>query len=283
MPEIDNVKTLLNAGAAAVEPETFSASDDAVGELMTAVVPSGYEVRPFDLERHLAPHRAAPRRVKASVTVTDTASWLAYFGKHGSEHSEVYGDVNASTVTAILNAPHGPAEPAWGDHRVTLQLTHSPAWDAWVRLNGQFLPQDQFAEHLEARTPDLREPDAATMLELAQSFQATKGVTFESGSQLASGQRRLQYLETIEGKAGNRGQLDVPSVIKLQVPVWRGIAFAVPLTARFRFRISREGLLLAYVIDQLEDQLDAAWTALLGQLTETLPVPVLAGRAPTYS
>jgi len=149
-------------------------------------------------------------------------------------------------------------------------------------LNGQFIPQETFAEHLEDRTPDLRDPDAATMLELAQSFQATKGVTFESGSQLASGQRRLQYLEQIEGRAGNRGQLDVPSVIKIQVPVWRGIALAVPLTARFRFRISREGLLLAYVIDQLEDQLDAAWTALLGQLTETLPVPVLAGRAPSY-
>ena len=111
----------------------------------------------------------------------------------------------------------------------------------------------------------------------------TLTLTFESGSALKSGERRLQYLETIEGRAGTRGQIDIPSIIKIQVPVWRGVAIAVPMTARFRYRIGREGLRLAYVLDQLDDVLDAAWTSLLGELTDTLPVPVLAGRAPSYA
>ena len=64
--------------------------------------------------------------------------------------------------------------------------------------------------------------------------------------------------------------------------VWRGVAIQVPLTARFRFRIEGGGLRIAYVLDRLEDVLDSAWAALLGEMTETLPVPVLAGQAPSY-
>lgn len=86
-----------------------------------------------------------------------------------------------------------------------------------------------------------------------------------------------------EGRAGSRGQLDVPSQIKIQIPVWRGVAIAVPLTARFRFRIGREGLRLAYVIDRLDDVLDAAWASLIGELSEALPVHVMAGKAPSYN
>lgn len=278
-----DARTLLDAGAAAVNPEQFVADELSTPDVLAAVVPDGYRLTTLDLAGALDPHRSSPRRVHGTATVTDTASWLAYFGKHGSPASEVFGDVNASIVTAILNAPESPDIPHWGDHRVVLQLQLSPAWTAWKRLNGQLLTQEQFAEHLEDRLPDLREPDAATMLELAQTFQATKGVTFESGASLSSGQRRLQYLETIEGKAGNRGQIDIPSQIKIQVPVWRGVAIAVPMTARFRYRIAREGLRLAYVLDQVDDVLDAAWRSLLGELTETLPVPVLAGRAPSYA
>jgi uncharacterized protein YfdQ (DUF2303 family) len=286
MPEIDNdVQILLAAGAAAVEPVEHRAEIDPP-DLLTAIVPDGYRIDSFNVANALAPYREAPSRVRGTAVLTDTLSWLAYFGKHGTDTSEVYGDVKASSVTAILNAPEATGSldrAAWGDHRAVLQLEHAPAWLAWRKLDGQLVSQEQFAEHLEDRSPDLRTPDAATMLELAQSFQATKGVQFESGSALASGQRRLQYLESIEGKAGNRGQLDIPAQIRIQVQVWRGVAIAVPMTARFRFRIGREGLRLAYVLDQVDDVLDAAWSSLLGELTDALPVPVLAGKAPSYA
>jgi uncharacterized protein YfdQ (DUF2303 family) len=282
MPETDNARTLLDAGAASVNTEKFAAGGEAP-DVLAAVVPSGYQLAALDLDKKLAHLKAAPRRVTGTAIVTDTASWLAYFGKHGDADSEVYGDVQASTVTAVLNAPPGERIPAWGDHRVVLQLTHSAAWQAWTARDGKLMSQAAFAEHIEDRTPDLIRPDAATMMEVAQSIQAATGVQFESGSRLHDGQRRFQYMETVEGTAGHRGELDIPTEIQIQVQVWRGIAIAVPMTARFRFRTGREGLQLAYVLDRLEDVEDAAWSSLLGELTETLPVPVLAGQAPTYA
>lgn len=281
--EIDNARTLLNAGAAAAQPLLLSVDTVNLPDLLVGVVPDGYRISSEDVAARLAGYRPAPRRVTGTAVVTGTASWLAYFGKHGSGYSEVYGDVERSTVTAILNAPAASDAPAWGDHRVVLQLAHSAAWNAWIENNGRFMGQTEFAEHIEDRTPDLVRPDAATMLEVAQSIQATTGVQFEVSSKLHDGQRRFQYLESVEGRAGNRGELDIPTEIQIRVQVWRGVAIAVPMTARFRFRASRDGLKLSYVLDRLEDVEDAAWQALLGELTETLPVPVLAGSAPSYA
>jgi len=280
--DIDNVKTLLDAGAASARTASWSGVEGDE-HVLTAVVPDGYKIASLDIARLVAPYQDTPQRVRGTVTLTDTVSWLAYFAKHGSLNSEVYGDVRASTVTAVINAPTDSLTPGWGDHRAILTLEHSDAWRAWTNGNGSLFSQETFAEHLEARTPDLIEPTAADMLELAQSFQATTGVTFESGTRLASGQRRLQYLETIEGRAGQRGQLDVPTQIAIRVQVWRGIDIAVPMTARFRYRIAPGGLALGYVLDRVDDVLDAAWQDLLGDLTGALPVPVLAGRAPTYA
>ena len=190
--------------------------------------------------------------------------------------------MKASTITALLNAPAAPDDPAYGDHRLVLQLEHSAAWKAWIAITGQMLSQTGFAQHIEDRSPDLRTPDAATALELAQSLQATNGVEFEAGSKLQNGQRRFVFRETIEAKAGQRGELDIPPEFELVLQVWRGVAIAVPVTARFRYSIRREGLGMGVVLDRLEDVLDAAWRSLLGELTDTLPVPVLAGRAPSY-
>jgi uncharacterized protein YfdQ (DUF2303 family) len=274
-------QTLLDAGTALAETLELTAGSQATPDLLTAVVPAGYQISSLDVAAIIRKHEGAPRRVRGTATVTDTASWLAYYSKHGTTASEVFGDVQASTVTAILNAPEAQ-DPAWGDHRAVLQLQHSAAWTAWTSHDGQWLAQSTFAEHLEDRTPDLVEPDAASMLELAQSFHATTGVKFESSSRLADGQRRFTYLETVEGKAGQRGELSIPTQIRIQVPVWRGVAIVVPMTARFRYRVQPEGLRLGYVLDRLEDVLDAAWSSLLGELTDTLPVPVLAGQAPRY-
>jgi uncharacterized protein YfdQ (DUF2303 family) len=274
----DTLRDMLALGAVHTEPVHGDNEDGPDG--VYAVVPQGYALVTADLSHMKTP--AHPRRVTGTITVTDTRSWLAYFDKYGDDSSEVFGDVHTSSVTALLNAPSGPDVPEFADHRLVLGLSHSPAWLAWVRANNTWMTQTAFAEHLEDRQPDLVEPDAATMLELAQSFQATSGVQFESGSSLHSGQRRFKYMETVEGRAGTRGELAIPTSITIQVPVWRGVAIVVPMTARFRFRAESSGLKLGYVLDRLEDTLDAAWTSLLGELTEALPVPVLAGKAPTY-
>jgi uncharacterized protein YfdQ (DUF2303 family) len=275
----DTLRDMLALGAVHTEP--FYGDAATAADAMVSVVPDGYTVQVTDLSPYKV-EPPAPRRIKGTITVTDMVSWLAYFAKYRTDDAEIFGDVRTARITALLNAPT-PGMPAYGDHRAVLQLSHSAAWLAWVTNHGKLLTQTAFAEHLEDRSPDLREPDAASMLEIASSIKATKGLDFESGSTLHDGSRRFTYREKMEAKAGTRGQLEIPTEIKILVQVWRGVEIYVPMTARFRYRVTAEGLNLAYILDRLEDTLDAAWADLLRTLTDALPVTVLAGPAPSYA
>jgi uncharacterized protein YfdQ (DUF2303 family) len=278
----DTLDKMLKIGASTIDAVPFHGDDLNEPDAFTAVVPEGYKVAVTDM-RPYKKDPLTPRRLAGTITVTDVVSWVAYYDKHATPGAEIFGDVRSSRITGLLNAPEGPDDPQWADHRLVLQLEHSPAWLAWTGLSGRLLSQEQFAEHLEDRTPDLIEPDAATMLEVAQSIQATNQVNFESRSRLHDGTRVFAYREDVQGQAGQRGELAIPTEIRLRLPVWRGVAVAVEVTARFRFRVAREGLKVGIVIDRLDDQLDAAWASLLGELGETVTTPVLAGPAPQYA
>jgi uncharacterized protein YfdQ (DUF2303 family) len=217
----DTLRDMLRLGASTIEPIPFHGDMPEEPDAFTAVVPEGFKVAVTDM-RPYKKQPAAPRRVTGNITVTDLVSWIAYYDKHETPGAEIFGDVKQSRITALLNAPEGPDDPQWADHRLILQLEHSPAWLAWTALSGRLLSQDQFAEHIEDRTPDLIEPDAATMLEVAQSIQATNQVNFESRSRLHDGARVFSYREDVQGQAGQRGDLYIPTEIRLRLPVWRG-------------------------------------------------------------
>lgn len=242
------------------------------------IVPTREGVKAFDLTGDA--YRDKPRRKTGTTTVRDVESFLAFYGKHASADAEVYADRDASTVTAILDA-HGPygGEPEWQAHRVVLELRHSEAFNAWRSVSGRPMTQLAFAEFVEDHRADIREPDAATVLEMAQTFQATNKVSFKSSQILQTGQRQLSYVEQIDASAGTNGKLVIPSALQLALPVYEGATVADPVTARLRFRIDTEGrLVLIVILDQLDDVLRAAFEGVVADVGEGVPVPVLRGK-----
>ncbi len=281
-----SVQALIAAGGALAEPATFSL-DDAPAAL-TAVVPDGYRLETAYLASNLDPHRPAPRRTRSRVKLDDIASWVLYLSRHGANETstEVYATI-PSRITAILDAP-SEGRPAWGDHRAEILLTRSEAWLSVTAASGQMRSQDAFAEWIEDRSAEIVSPDAATMLEVAQSIQAATSVQFEAGFRVRDGQRVMAYRETTEAKAGSRGELEVPQTIGLRVQVWEHLPIAVPLTARLRTRTGAQGLTLGIVVDQLEAALEAAWDALVLDVQSELSdaginCEVMSGTAPSYA
>lgn len=284
------VVELLAAGAAQIDPTAHTVADGAIPDVLTAIVPAGYRLDDLDLSKydHL---RDRPRRLMGTATLHQPISWLAYVARHAGPGTEVFADVTEDRVTAVLDGPEstpGSSRPGWGQHRAVLDLTPSDAWRAWTNVHDRWLTQDAMAEHLEARTPDLVEPDAATMLEIAQTIKATTGVKFESRSVLHNGERQLRYVESIDGQAGQRGDLTIPQQLTLRLQPWRGADLAVPVTARFRYRINGGQLALGVVLDRITEVKDAAWAALVDELVgglanDEITAPVLAGQPPTYA
>ena len=224
-------------------------------------------------------YQAQPRRKTGTTTVRDVPSFRDYWLKHQrADVSEVYAERETIKVTAVLDA-HGAEDDAtgWGQHRLVLALKYSTAYAAWKTRDGRDMSQEEFAEFLEDNRADIFQPSAAEMLEVAQSIQALSKVDFSSGFRLVDGQRRLTYTESIEAKAGQRGELAIPAEIVLHLPIFDGATGADELVARFRHRLQNGQLRLSYKLDRPDDVVTAAFEGVIGDVAEECGATVLRG------
>lgn len=262
------IKEAADLATAATEPAEL-----ALGGYYTVV--AGGQVHRIDLTGD--EYRDRPRRKRGRTIVRDVASFAAYWRKHAADDiSEVYADRDSLTVTAVLDA-HGEDIPGWAEHRLVLQLQHTNAWHAWASASGREMGQEDFANFLEDNRADIMRPAAAEMLEVAQSIQAVTKVDFAAGHRLVDGQRRIAYTETVESRAGSKGELAIPAEIELGLFVFKGAAVADSVTARFRHRINGGALRLMFKLDRPELVVDAAFGGVVAEVAEQCAATVLVG------
>lgn len=263
-PEVQPIAALAQQAVAPKEVEA--------GGIYLVATASG-DVRKFDLTG--PEHTGTLARKTGTTTVRDAASFLTYYAKHHDDATEVYSDVEALSVTAVLDA-HATDEPRFGGHRLVLGLRRTKAWQQWLALDGKFVDQDTFANFLEDQLPYLVDPDAATMLEIAQSIKATTKAEFQSSSRLQSGERKFAYVEDTKGSAGAKGDLAIPETFKIAVPPFEG-ADAYSMTARFKYRLGGGNLSLGFKLEQPEERAKAAFADVLGAIAADIDTPVLNG------
>ena len=266
MPDIDNVQTIVDTALHTAEPAELEP-----GKYYAFHTRTGVHHVDLTGPEHTG---TLPRKV-GDTTVRDVASFLAYFGKHSDPDSEVYADAERLTVTAVLDA-HQAATPRWNGHTVALKLRTTEAWRQWLALDGKLQTQDAFAEFLEDHLPELVEPDAATMLEIAQSIQAATKVDFQSGTRLATGERQFKYVETVNAKAGQRGELTIPETFRIGLVPFEGSP-GYKLTARLRYRIIDTQLRIGYKLERPADILTSAFNDVVGEIGAAIEQPVMNG------
>ncbi|MEU8035683.1 DUF2303 family protein [Streptosporangium sp. NPDC049078] len=211
---------------------TTRTENDALGDLLaTSALSETLEPGNFYAFKHndhvttidlLDKHLERPRRKKGVVRVEDIASFAQYYKKHADPDSEVYVNIQAGMVTAVLDA-HQETDTdetrddsaRWGEHRLLLILAHTDAWQRWTGKNRELIRQAEFADFIDDNRADIRRPSAAEMLELVQHFQTQKKVTFNSAIVLSNGDRRLTFEEETSAGSGAKGQIEVPSGFRL--------------------------------------------------------------------
>jgi uncharacterized protein YfdQ (DUF2303 family) len=234
-----------------------------------------------ELEDRLAPH---PRRKKGTVHVQDAASFIGYIEKHALPCTEVYADGARRQLVGVINAHEESTtdeaaenKAGHGDHRVQLELLPDPQWTIWTKLDKQWLEQVSFAEHLEDNASDVIEPDAATMIEIAESFLASQSFDFKQSERLASGVVQFRYEETQSARAGHSGDLDIPTTFTLSLAPFVG-ADPVEVTARFRYRLRGGKLSLSYALVDVDKIARQAFLDHVDAVRDTIAPPVFQGR-----
>lgn len=246
----------LNGVAAALDyAETHTLDDEIdLGDHHTLVRRRAGEI----WEVHDTYPTGTPRRSTGTVEVHDAESFVEAIVYRASADSGALGDVvvyaDASTcaLVAVLNDDR-PERPDWRDYRVSLRLTRTEEWAAWVA--GQGLgSQQRFAERIEDGLREIVDPSGAEMLELAQTLHINVGVKCKSGHRLANGETQFTYEEDVQASAGKTGTLSIPNEFTLGIVPFIGMEEQpYEVKARLRFKPPRGGdLQIGYILDRPE-------------------------------
>lgn len=198
------------------------------------VIPEGSELK--TLENYL--HR--PIRKRGVIVMRDTESFNRYVKDESDTTTRIYGNLIDPQFVAVLNDSAG-VNPGWRDFLVVYKCPKSVEWQTWHSSSGTKMTQETFAQFIEDNLPDIANPPAADMLEIAHTLEAKKKVNFASGIRLSNGQNELTYEETIQGTAG-KGKFVVPEQFTLGIPVLEG-GDRYAVDARLRYRIAEGGRL----------------------------------------
>lgn len=251
------------------------------GDVISIIVPDGFSREEVDTEYLLD----QPVRKRGCVDLYTSQSVIDFVRRHKSEQTTtIYASKITHRFVAVINDARGtdsyhenPAE--WADHRATLDLIKTPEWKFWTAHDGDFMDQEAFATHIEDGQLEVRDPDAATLLELASTFQAHTAVKFRSAVVLQSGQRQLNYEENTEAGAGRDGKMVIPKEIVLGLSPFEGSAL-YELHARLRYRIGNGKLSIGYQLIRPHDVLNDAFSDEAVRIAAGTECPLFEGTPP---
>jgi uncharacterized protein YfdQ (DUF2303 family) len=239
-----------------------------------AVVGADGGVYGLDLERL----RGTPDRPRGVYKPATVASFEKYVERWQADQATIWVHPTEGKIRAVLD-DHEPGErgAGWGEHRAELDLIVPPEWAFWLAKDRQLMPQGAFADHIEEGVRQIVAPDAATMLELAQSFHASTDATFRSRVVLASGEVRMAYDEKIDAQAGQDGSITIPQEFELAISPFVG-EDPYKVMARFRYRVGGGDLTLGYALIEPELVVRDCLEKIAERLTERFSdLPVLIG------
>ncbi len=229
----------------------------------------------IDLERY----NVRPHRRKGLVIALDAASFARLVTDLGPDdgRSAIYADIETPNVTAVLN--DHDAEAGWGDHRVVLPVVRTRQWQRWLARDGRIGDQVEFAQHIEDNLADIASPPGADLLELAQTFEAATSAEFTSGARLHDGSRQLRWVEKVEARAGQQGQINVPEKFTLVISPFEG-SDQISVTARLRYRVRNGQLAIGYQLHQPEDVERAAFNSVVVVIGAATGIEPYLAKAP---
>lgn len=228
-------------------------------------------------------------RMTGTITAESLETLVGYVGRFHSGQTAIFASSNANAIGAVLDWHDGTDEyGGFARHQVTLPLQFSEQWKAWARINGQTLGQKALAEFIEEYLGDIIEPDAAGVLEAVTTLSGKKSVNFKNATRLSNGDTQLAWEETTEAKAGQKGDMKVPSEIKLRLPVYAGCENETTFEIRTMFRYNIHDGALSFQLKMLgiERIREMAFEAVYDSLNEKLAkraivVPVYRGAITT--
>lgn len=230
-------------------------------------------------------YASRPSMIRQEVILHDTESFAVYTNKFKDDHTMVFADQIALSFGAIIDYHEAddtldpPDRARWCRHRALVTLLQTDEWKEWTSKHGKEMDQSTFGAWFEDRIPNILEPDAAVIIEMARNFEAKKDVTYNGKIDPDTGSVALRYDETAAG-VQREGAVRVVRGFKLKLIPFLG-ADEVLVDARIRWRVADGDLLLRYELIRHKQVLEAAFQAELKDVRTMIDgVTIVAGPVP---
>lgn len=196
-----------------------------------AVVPDGYNLQ--SLERY----QERPNRIVTDHKFVSTKSFAEYLTRFASKSMMLTASSDNAQMYAVIDYHEGDENPRHGTHKATYTACKTDKIKAWQAMCSKPLNQIDFGLFLEERAIDVIQPEAAEIMEMVMTFEATKKVEFKSSTRLADGSRQFSYVEDNQ----TRGGMTLPDKIIIRAPIYQGME---PQDIKFllRYRINEGSL-----------------------------------------
>ncbi len=269
-PTIPGARVILEAGQALGRPQQLG------GHRPYAIVPAGAAMQ--EIPRELPPDMFF---ITQRPSFRDVKSFIAYVIRFKDARTQLFADERAGRIVAVLDyhQPDGPenVKVQRCSHVATFTAEASPEWTEWAALDGKQQRQEEFATFIEDQAPFIVRPDAATMLEIASSLQASSSANFSKAIRLDNGQVQFQYVENINGNAGPKGQLEVPKTFDVLLRPFIGCS-AYKVEARFRYRLESGRMPVWYDLFRVEDIQREAFDAIIKNVADDVAIVPYIGQ-----
>lgn len=228
-------------------------------------------------------HSDRPEFIHRAVTLLDVASFIDYLDRnttdsgdgvfrHGEGALELWANIDARNITAILDGHTGLRK-----HTATLALKVSREWSEWSAIDGKLLDQTTFAQFIEDHLSTIAEPSGAILVDVCETLTGKTNVNWRSQTLGKNGQRQFVFEETVEAKAGQKGDLAVPTELTLVVRPFQG-SDPIAIKARFRYRLHEGRLTIGVKLAEPERVLEDAFNVIVDDVQASVPVHVNHGR-----
>jgi uncharacterized protein YfdQ (DUF2303 family) len=204
-------------------------------------------------------------RVKTTAKFQDLTSWLEYVERYQEVGTAIWlrEESGKLTLNAILDyheaENRAPPTPRWCQHVACFEAEPRPAWSAWLKADGLFVKQSDFADFLYQNRAEVVEPAGAELLEIVQTLKATAAGEFREARDDFSGSAELIYRMKVSANAGTQDRpLIVPTRFDVAVQPYHGCP-VLNLAADLRLRPPKndgEPLLLGFRFYRLADALE---------------------------
>lgn len=224
-----------------------------------AVVPNTAVVQ--DLEKFLP----APVSKNARLELGERESFTRYVGEHKTASTRLFRTDCGFVANIDFHEAGEGGKGSWFKHGAVFTLRCSPQWLLWKGKNNQKFTQKGFSEFLEENYPDITDPAGAAVLDVANTLEVVSTALFRSAQRLDNSTNQLHYETNHTTKAGQKGDLNVPRLFTLTIPIFYGEP-AIDLQARLKYSLDDGKVTFWYELVRAQQALDASVDAMAKEI-----------------